>query len=58
MSEEALQIRRQWMTMLGLGPEEIEEYCKEGTPADLQEELLELEAMHRLQEMWAKMDDE
>lgn len=45
----ALEVRRQWMEMMGLSDEEIEEYCAPGQFADLDEELEQYNAMVRIQ---------
>lgn len=47
----ALAVRRQWMTMMGLDPEEVEEACKPGTSADLDEELANYQAMRTIKDI-------
>ena len=49
--EDALSVRRRWMEMMRLPQEEIEEHCRTGTYADLDEELEEYNAIFRVQEM-------
>lgn len=46
-----LQIRRQWMTMMGFSREEVEEHCAAGCEADVDEELEQYNAAFRIQEL-------
>ena len=45
-----LQVRRQWMELLHMDPEEIEELCRPSQLADLQEELAQLDAANAILE--------
>lgn len=45
IQEFAVVIRRQWMQMMGLSAEEIDQHCGSGFPIDAREELRELVAM-------------
>lgn len=45
-----LQVRRNWMTILGCSEEEIAEHCADGQVADLDEELAEYNAAVALTE--------
>jgi hypothetical protein len=46
----ALNVRRLWMELMGLSEEEIDVECKPGTPADLDEELAELQSICRIKD--------
>lgn len=49
--ENALDIRREWMSALGMDDEEIENHCGPTAVADLDEEIAQRSAMERLQEL-------
>jgi len=46
----ALNVRRKWMELMGLSEEEIDVECRPGTPADLDEELAELQSICRIKD--------
>lgn len=46
--QRALEVRKEWMRLMGLPEDEIAIYCAPGEPADLKEEMRELEATKRL----------
>ena len=43
--DNALEVRRAWMTMMGLSNDEIEKECRPGNKADFDEELGQYNAM-------------
>ena len=47
----AIQLRRQWMTMMGLSREEIETHCADDADADLAEEIENYTAMVEIKRM-------
>jgi hypothetical protein len=44
----AIEIRRRWMTLMGLSAEEIAEHCQPGMNLVLEDELNQLAAMTRI----------
>ena len=56
--KKALEIRREWMTIMGCGQEEIDEWCDPSKSADLDDELEQLEAAKRLSEINRKQSNE
>jgi len=57
-ADNAMEKRREWMTMLGLDEAEIAEYCPVDGVADLDEECEDFNAMVELQQLWAQQDGE
>lgn len=55
--EAALNVRRQWMQMMGVPQDEIDEYCAEDQPADFDEEMAEYNSMVRVEEVNRRIRD-
>ena len=49
---DALTVRREWMTLMGLSRHEIDADCGPTAVADLDEELAHLDGMRQLQTLW------
>lgn len=48
--QSALEVRRQWMRLMGLDGQEIEEHCANGKPTTLDEELSQLNAVESMKD--------
>ena len=49
--QDAWNVRRAWMKMMGMSEEEIEEQCKHCPPTNLDEEIEQYNAMFAIQNM-------
>ena len=48
---DALEVRKEWMRMMGLDENEIAEQCEHSPPTDMDEELSQYNAMFAIQEI-------
>lgn len=54
---QAFAIRREWMSRMGLGADEINQHCVEGTPIGFNEEMANYTAMQELEEIMQRIDE-